>query len=145
MVNFWKGDVFRLDWLGYINEQLYRTLLGLFIVWIIAVVAYEAVGEMPNRAVIFSTCLIACGTYEYFRFGWRGWDTIEDMIFFVVYGVGGTMITFTGYQAGSDSAVFDMAIALPMLTGFFVHLSIGAAYRMNNIRISNKAARVRGQ
>ena len=110
---------------------MYRTLLGLFCVWIIAVIGYMTVGELPHRGAIFMACLIVSAIVEFIRRGWRGWYTIEDLIFFTLYGIGGTMVTFTGYQATSASAVFDMKIAVPMLVGFFIHLLLGVVYRIS--------------
>jgi len=131
MFNFWqRRSTDEYNWFDYLNVQMYRTLLGLFLVWVFAVIGYVTVGDLPHRGVIFMACLIVSAIVEFIRRGWRGWHTIEDLIFFTLYGIGGTMVTFTGYQATSASAVFDMQIALPMLVGFFTHLFLGAMYRL---------------
>ena len=131
MFNFWqRRSTDEHNWLNYLNVQMYRTLLGLFCVWVISVAAYTVIGNLPYRGEIFITCVLICIVVDFIRRGWRGWYTVEDLIFFTVYGIGGTLVTFTGYQQSSASAVFDMEIAFPMLIVFFSHLSVGTGYRL---------------
>lgn len=141
MLNLFEPDDFRRDWYGFLTNQMSHTLLGIFIVWIMTVIGYLILGELPYRNMLFALTLVGYILYEIVFQGWRGWDTIEDTLFVAVYGAGGTLIAFTEYQYGSASVIFDIYAALPMLTLVSIHLVLGVLYRIKNNRLYLKARR----
>ena len=121
---------FGRDWYGYACNQLAHTSLGVFFVALICYGAFMVEGELPYKWHVFGVIAFVYAAKEIFLDKWNGFDTVEDFLFVVVYGTGGTLYSFTEKQAGLSELVFDLEKSAPFFAVFCVHLLAGVLYRL---------------
>lgn len=122
-------DSFRDDWYGYLTNQVSHVALGTIFTWAATVFALAVAGEFPYKAHLF---LVLSGLYLFYEIlyqGWAKWDTIEDWIFFSLYGVGGTVLTFDEFDKGSSLATFDISAPTLIFPIIGAHLLVGIFIR----------------
>lgn len=74
-------------------------------------------------------------TYMAFELGtqkWRKWDTIEDWMFFALYGGGVPVVVFTEVNVGSPQLYTSIEWVLPTTGVIVAHLLTGVAVRIVN-------------
>lgn len=120
---------FERDWYGWFTNQMSHMTTGVFGVWIICVISFLAHGDFPEKEGVFYLVLILYGAKEIFADTWQGWDTIEDILFLVVYGSGGTLVSMTESEVGSPDVSFNIFAALPFLCFSMGHLAFGSFIR----------------
>lgn len=118
------------DWYGYATNQMAHTSLGVFFVAVICYGAFKVDGEIPYKIQVFFVIGFVYAAKEIFLDKWNGFDTIEDFMFVVVYGTGGTLYSFTEKQAGISMVVFDLEKSAPFFATCCVHLLVGVLYRL---------------
>lgn len=126
-IAFFQED-FEHDWYGWLTNQISHMSAGIFAALIVSAAWFQIIGEFPLK--IFAVPLIA-GIYialEIYR-GWFGWDSIEDTIFFAVYGTGGAFLVFSEVTPGSPYLLVSVANVLPVLLIASGHLLAGVVRR----------------
>ena len=126
-----KPDDFKADPYGYLTNQLGHICLGVFVAFFVSRACFEIIGEYPVRLHVW---LISGAFYlfvvELAAQGWRGWDTVEDTIFTVFYGIGAPLYAFKETMPGDPLLTANM----PALDVFFLaagtHLLVGISLRI---------------
>ncbi|QDP54160.1 MAG: hypothetical protein GOVbin4685_20 [Prokaryotic dsDNA virus sp.] len=118
------------DWYAYATNQIAHTSIGVFFVALISYGAFMVDGEIPYKMHVFFVIAFIYASKEIFLDKWNGFDTVEDFLFVVVYGTGGTLYSFTEKQAGLSELVFDLERSAPFFVLFCVHLLAGVLYRL---------------
>ncbi len=123
-------DDFRNDWYGYAKNQVSHGLLGMASAWVVAAAGFWYYEEFPDKTYAWLLVAFLYSAYELLWQRWNGLDTIEDILFWVVYGAGGALLVFSEVEPGNP--VLQMHIAGPAYVGIFAitHLAIGTAYRV---------------
>ena len=144
-----EADDFRRDWYGHLTNQISHTAIGAIAAWIGALCFFQLFGEYPVKLELFIALAAGYFAFELGAFhavirlvgsvfgrvwnirgqGWQGRDTIEDWVFFVVWGAGGTMAAFSEIQVGSIWLAFDPSAPVIFAQGATVHLAIGTVMR----------------
>lgn len=116
---------------GFTTNQIsHATLVGfLLIVHGSCLLWYAATGELPYKVVVAVFGAVSYATYEVVWQGWRGWDTVEDWWFVVVYGVFMPLLAFDEVTPGKPEVTLDLIASAPLLIVFYCHLALGALYR----------------
>lgn len=120
---------FRGDWQGYAGNQGTHTLIGLLSVGFICAVTLWLKGDIPYKINIFAGMAFIYGFKEIAWDKWHGFDTIEDFMFVVCYGAGGTLVSFTQSEANTSKVYFEAGPFLFVLLLFCIHISCGIAVR----------------
>lgn len=123
-------DDFERDWYAYATNQIAHTSIGVFFVALVSYGAFMVDGEIPYKMHVFFVIAFIYASKEIFLDKWNGFDTVEDFMFVVVYGTGGTLYSFTEKQAGLSELVFDLEKSAPFFAVFCVHLLAGVLYRL---------------
>ncbi len=123
-------DDFRYNWYGYASSQLGHIGLGVAYAWGVAAVTFVVLGEFPSKPQAWLVVAVVYSAFELLWQRWNGLDTVEDIIFLVVYGAGGALTVFSEIEPGNP--VLQMHIAAPAYFAIFAvtHLAIGTAYRV---------------
>lgn len=129
MLGIFTQDSFRTDWYGYLTNQVSHVALGTIFTWAATVFCLATIGEFPYKAHLFMALAGMYLLYELLYQGWHKWDTIEDWVFFSLYGVGGTVLTFHEFDVGSSLATFDINAPRFIFPIIGVHLLIGCLIR----------------
>lgn len=122
-------DSFQDDWYGYLTNQVSHISLGVFLTWVLCFISFLVVGELPYKIEIFSFLAVLYFLYELLFQGWHGLDTIEDWVFFSLYGVLGTVVTFTEVASVITLNLIAPTIIFPVL---ILHLFVGCLLREFN-------------
>lgn len=117
------------DWYAYATNQIAHTSIGVFFVALISYGAFMVDGEIPYKMHVFFVIAFIYASKEIFLDKWNGFDTVEDFMFVVIYGTGGTLYSFTEKQAGISEIVFDLEKSAPFFAVCCTHLVIGVLYR----------------
>lgn len=129
-----RPSSFERDAYGWATNQISHVGLGMFGVWIMCLVMFAVLGEFPFRATVFVAFTAAYLFFELRAQRWKGWDTIEDVMFVCVYGAGGTLASFREFEPQGSDVVLSMMAPLPFLAATFLHLAAGITYRMTRGR-----------
>lgn len=89
-------------------------------------------GELPYKFQIFTTLAGMYFLYELFFQGWKGIDTIEDWVFFSIYGVMGTILSFNEFDIGSNLVTISITAPTTIFIVLTIHLFIGCLLRKFN-------------
>ncbi len=125
-----EPDAFRGQPLAWAGNQCGHFVLGMFSAFFICVTFFYVIGELPYRAHVFWIIALAYVSFEVYGQGWRGWDTVDDTVFVVAYGTGGTLAGFTEHQVGSLQPVPDMQILTTFAVVMTAHLIMGMVFRL---------------
>jgi len=124
-----EPDAFPNDWYGWCTNQISHIFVGLFAVFVLCILAFFVIGEMPHKAAVYSVVLCGYVAFEVIAQGWRGLDTIEDTVFVTAYGAGGILAGFTEVEAGSTVLAVNIFGLLPFFTVAVLHLIFGSLAR----------------
>jgi hypothetical protein len=135
-MGWFKPDDFKNDPYGHWTNQVAHTMqVGLIaFVYGVTLIYWWIVGEFPTKFSIVAFAAVAYAAYELIDQGWRGWDTISDWIFVVVYGVAAPVYIFTEVAVGDTRFEGDLLTALPFVLIFTSHLFIGSLVRARRLR-----------
>lgn len=125
-----KPSNFKDDWYGYLTNQFSHIGVGVFLTWITCLAAFAVAGDLPLRVHVFSFIAISYIIKELVFDKWHGTDTIEDIMFVVVYGAGGTLYSFKQIDDFSSDVVFNIYLALPSFVCAMLHLMYGTVIRI---------------
>ena len=124
-----KPNAFLDDWYGWLTNQASHMALGVFLAFSACVAVYFVVGEFPYRADVFAVCLLGYVAFELLTQGWQGYDTIEDTVFVVGYGVGAPLASFHEISVGSPNVSADLGALVVFFAAAAIHLAFGSAFR----------------
>jgi hypothetical protein len=119
------------DWYGWLTNQAAHIFLGLCMAFWLCVIPHLLMGELPYRVDVFAACLIGYIAFEMFFQGWRGYDTIEDTVFVVGYGVGGPLSALNEIAAGGADASINIIGLIVFFVISPIHLAFGVVFRYN--------------
>ena len=124
-----EPEAFLDDWYGWLTNQAGHILLGVFMAFVLCLVAYFAAGELPGRVDVFAACLFGYVAFELFTQGWQGYDTLEDTVFVVGYGCGAPLAVFHEVSVGSPNVSGDLRTLPAFFAVSAVHLAFGVLFR----------------
>lgn len=90
-------------------------------------------GTFPYRLQVFWLILALYSLKEIGLDKWNGFDTVEDVMFFVIYGAGGTLLSFKEVSDGQSLVALDAAAVVPIFAIFAVHLLTGIFQRWSSL------------
>lgn len=124
-------DNFRAQPYAWLTNQTSHMGLGFILAVLACLLHFVAFGEYPYRAAIWVMVFIGYfGWAELTMQGWRGGDTIEDTIFVVGYGAGGTLWTLHEVRPGTGDFAGNILDAAPILGVAAFHLAVGCGIRI---------------
>ena len=85
--------------------------------------------EFPVRWHIFIAIGITYLGFELIKQGWKGWDTIEDWWFVVLYGAGAPLAVFREFELGSGMFYGQIWEIVPFAIVSVLHLTLGIGVR----------------
>lgn len=119
---------YRNDWLRWGSGQCTHTFFGLMLVFIAAKFSVWATGELAYKYEIFWFVAAMYLGKELVFDKYMGFDTIEDVLFFVGYGAGGTLLHFSVSEERLHFVYVSTLSTCVVLT-FFTHLAYGVYIR----------------
>lgn len=131
-----KPENFHKQPYAYATNQISHALwVGkLLLLWAPCFVFYKIVGEYPHKADIFIFAASVYSAIEYAQ-GWHGFDTVEDWVFSVGFGVGGPLYVYSEVQPGSPLFTGDINRVAPVFGAFCMWVAIGAAWRWYDAKL----------
>ena len=124
---------FDRDWYGYLTNQAAHALSGCVVVGLICAITFLLKGDMPYKVNVFWGVAVSYAAKELIWDRWNGLDTVEDFLFVVAYGAGGTLITFSQVSNYTAQIQFEIFEFLFVLFLFFSHLLIGIFIRKREV------------
>lgn len=124
-----RGDGFPRDWYGYLTNQVSHVGLGIFAAWAACLVAFVISSDLPYRWQVFAGISAVYAAKELIIDRWQGADTVEDFLFVVVYGAGGTLASFRQIDDFSSDVAFNIYSTVPFLVACGLHLAGGSFIR----------------
>lgn len=118
------------DWYGFATNQIAHASIGIFLTWLVCVASWWISGDLPDRIDVFLGIAFVYAAKEIFLDRWQGRDTVEDFVFVVAYGAGGTLLAFQQIEPRSDIVTLKITEALPVLAVFSLHLFVGIVERV---------------
>lgn len=129
MKNLFTPNFFRDDWYGYLTNQISHVSLGVFLTWALCFFCFLILDGLPYKTSIFFTLTILYFLYELLFQGWQGVDTVEDWVFFSLYGVLGTVLAFTEFSVGLGLVTLSITAPSYIFPILILHLLIGCFLR----------------
>ena len=125
-----KADAFPNDWYGYAGNQLAHFALGIATASMLSQLHFAVFGEFAQKGALW--CVIAIGymMFEIIKQGWKGFDTIEDWMFFALYGAGLPIFLFDEVLPGSPILTINSQLVVPLFAVVFAHLLGGIVSRL---------------
>jgi hypothetical protein len=124
-----EPSAFLDDWEGWLGNQTGHIFAGMFTAFWICAASFVLMGELPYRVDVFVACLLGYFAFEIFFQGWKGYDTIEDTVFVVGYGVGGPLSALSEIAAGGADASINIIGLIVFFVIAPIHLAFGVAFR----------------
>jgi hypothetical protein len=130
-----QPDNFKADPYGYVTNQIsHMGAVGcLVFVYGVVLFVFLVAGEFPPKWAIILGAAVSYSLIEALQ-GWRGWDTIEDWLFVVFYGVTIPVMVFSEVEPGSDQFCGGLMDLMPWVLIMGAHLLIGSAARWHRAR-----------
>lgn len=124
-----EQEAFESDWYGWATNQTSHMTFGAASAFVFSSVWFYTFGEFPFKIVAASIIAAVYIFFEVIR-GWFGWDSIEDTLFFALYGSGGALVVFSEVKPGEDTLIVSTSNVVPILMVVSVHLASGILSRM---------------
>ena len=129
-MGFMTPDNYAKDPVGFVYNQgshiLFTGIIGLTI--IPAVLYFKTFGELPPKSWLFIFAGVIYFIIELIQ-GLKGWDTLEDWCFTVIYGNLPILYAATEKAPGELSVHFDIEKVLPFMCIALFHLFVGYCIR----------------
>lgn len=123
---------YRRNWYGYATNQLSHMMLGFIYCSLMSSIHWGFFHEFAHKQVLFS---FVAATYAAFELGtqkWRGWDTVEDWMFFALYGGGVPVLLFDEIEVGNPALTTRIDFVIPVVGIISFHLLAGIVVRIVN-------------
>lgn len=118
------------DWYGYATNQLSHFVLGFAMACVFSAMHFWTFGEFAEKGALWFTIAFLYAIWELGVQRWRGIDTIEDWVFYSVYGAGSAILFFNETTPGSPILTTSMEYVMPFVAILFGHLGIGILVRI---------------
>lgn len=118
------------DWYGYATNQLSHFVLGFTTACVFSGMHFWFLGEFAEKGALWFTIAFIYAIWEVGVQKWRGPDSVEDWMFFSVYGAGFAILFFNETSPGSPELTTNMAYVFPAITILYGHLTLGIAARV---------------
>jgi cellobiose-specific phosphotransferase system component IIC len=122
-------DDYARDWYGWLVNQTSHVALGVLIVLVAAMIGRALIGEYPYRLELAAIALAYVLIFEVLVQPWNGADTVQDVAFMGVYGVGGALLVFREIEPGRVEVVSDLWLAALVAAVVVLHLVAGVWVR----------------
>lgn len=109
---------------AFFKRQSSNVGLGMLAVWALCQFVFVVGGEFPVRAHAVAAIAISYVIVAAFFEVKLSLSSIEDFIFFSVYGSAGTIFAFREIDAGSSSLSVDVTGPAPIVAAFISHMII---------------------
>lgn len=120
-------DNFSRNWYGYATNQISHTALGFIAASMVAFVWFCFLGEFAPKE--YSWALTA-SVYAAWELRKPSWDSLEDFIFFAIYGAGSATMLFSEVSPGSPQVTTEIGY-IPKFTAIIAtHLMVGIVARI---------------
>ena len=130
MTNILSADSFTNDWYGWLTNQVSHIALGILFAIIISMGSFLIIGELPHRHDVMYLTAFVYAAFEVVGQGWRGFDTLEDFAFVVLYGAGGGLASSAEIIPGEPLIVLDLMTMLSFIIVACCHLLFGVVFRL---------------
>lgn len=118
------------EWLAWVDKRISDVGKGIGYVWLVCLLSFQIGGEFPDKYHAFASmaAMHFCYTmmFEKFSVG----KHIENFLFVVVYGAGGTLAAFNEFIVGSDRALFNVMGPAPIFFACVGHFIAGVILRI---------------
>ena len=120
---------FSRDWYAYATNQIGHTAIGFVFASLVSYLTFLYLGEFAPKECIWLFSAMIYGAWETLN-GKPSWDSLEDWIFFAIYGAGSATMLFSEVSAGSPMVVTQI-VYVPKFTAIIAaHLSVGVVARI---------------
>lgn len=121
---------FEGDWYGWATNQISHIGVGLFLVFATCFIEWGIRGEFPYRWQVWGAVFFCYVVFEVWGQGWRGFDTIEDVMFVTVYGAGSVLTVFHEVNGATGEFCGKIADIAPFFWIAIAHLMAGSLIRI---------------
>lgn len=125
-----KAEAYENDWYGYATNQLSHFAIGVATAALLSQLYFAVFGEFVEKGALWFVVAFGYMIFEITRQGWNGRDTLEDWIFFAVYGAGLPIFLFHEVEPGSPVLMINSQLIVPLFAVVFAHLFGGIVSRM---------------
>ena len=125
-----KPEDFGGDWYGYATNQLSHFVLGFTTACVFSAGHFWAFGEFMEKGALWFVIAFIYAIWEIGVQPWRGFDSVEDWLFYAAYGAGAAIILFTEISPGQPELMTSMEYVLPVAAIVYGHLAAGIIARI---------------
>lgn len=126
-----QADSFRNNWYGYATNQISHFTLGFLFSAVVSFIGYSILGDFCKKEVILGIVAFCYLIVEISQFRTSAiLDSIEDTVFFVVYGAGASVLLFDQLADNSSKVVADINSIIPVATIIGCHILAGSFARV---------------
>lgn len=115
-------------WLCYQSDVAFR--IGVSTACAFSAFHFWAFSEFAQKGALWFTIAVIYAIWELGVQKWRGVDSVEDWIFYSVYGAGSAILFFNEIEPGSPMLVTSMEYVLPFILLFYGHIAAGILARV---------------
>ena len=120
---------FKKDWYGWLTNQCAHFLFGVALTAVISFAFFFYLGAFAHKGVLFGLVAVIVLATQYRSFWLKFWDTVEDIIFMLVYGAGSAVLLFNETAPGSPKMLTSIEAIGPLSMIVSAHLAAGSVFR----------------
>ena len=125
-----RAEAYKDDWYGYATNQLSHFAIGVATAALLSQFYFAVFGEFVEKAALWFVVAFGYMMFEITKQGWKGRDTLEDWMFFAVYGAGLPIFLFHEVAPGSPVLMINSQLIVPLFAVIFAHLLGGIVSRL---------------
>ena len=125
-----RADAYPSDWYGYAKNQLAHFALGITTASLLAQAHFAVFNEFAQKGATWAVVAVGYAAFEILRQGWNGRDTVEDWLFFALYGGGLPIFLFNEVEIGSPMLSINSQLVIPWFAVVMCHLAGGIVARV---------------
>ena len=134
LTTIWKElntpDGYPADWYGYATNQVTHLAMGFAAACLLSNFHFYIFDEFARKGALWFAIALMYAVYELSAQGWNGKDTVEDWVFFSVYGAGVPIVIFTELEVGSPMLSINSQLVVPVIAVIVAHLLGGVVARI---------------
>jgi hypothetical protein len=123
-------DGFTTNWYGYATNQVTHLAMGFSAVCVVSALYFGFHGEFSQKAHLWGLVAISYAIYEMAAQGWNGKDTVEDWVFFSLYGAGVPVVIMNEVTPGNPTLEVNSQLVVPAIGLVVAHLLGGIIARV---------------
>lgn len=121
---------FGQDWYGYATNQLSHFVLGFTMACLFSALHFAVFGEFMEKGALWFIIAFIYALWELGVQRWRGIDSVEDWLFYSVYGAGAAILFFNEIEPGSPVLITSMEYVMPFIALLYGHIAAGIIARI---------------